>query len=267
MNMADPLVVGLIYEVVHDKSVDYSDAETWAGEEPDFRVAVKETKVRFDFNEGYQTVEEAIFTVQPFIDRWEFKASVEFGPGRFALRILRPVVKVQASPDDAQPIFAHAWLSQPTATATITTKATRYPTPPTYGPIDSEERYVRIMHRRYIQYCEGHASLVDVAYSCFTIFVNRLSESIAGVSRKYKISRNLLGDVSEIASTKGGDWARKATGIDDELTPEDRRLLLYAVKAMIARAAMVAGNPDQPLPEINKANLFTISPWDPTDGS
>ena len=103
--MADPLVVGLIYEVVHDKSVDYSDAETWAGEEPDFRVAVKETKVRFDFNEGYQTVEEAIFTVQPFIDRWEFKASVEFGPGRFALRILRPVVKVQASPDDAQPII------------------------------------------------------------------------------------------------------------------------------------------------------------------
>ena len=97
-NTTQPLVVGLIYEVVHDSSIDYTDAEIWISEEVDFRVGAQDMKVRFDFNEGHQTVEEAIFAVQSYIDRWEFKASVEFGPGKFALRILRPILQVQASP-------------------------------------------------------------------------------------------------------------------------------------------------------------------------
>ena len=266
-NNTQPLVVGLIYEVVHDSSIDYTDAETWISEEVDFRVAAQDMKVRFDFNEGHQTVEEAIFAVQSYIDRWEFKASVEFGPGKFALRILRPILQVQASPGDAQPIFANVWLSQPTATATITTKATRYPTPPAHGPISFDQNGVAFMYRRYIQYREGRASLLDMTYACFTTVVNRLSQNATDASHKYKISQNVLGEVAKIASTKGGDWARKELGIGHELTSEETRFLLQAVRAMIARAAIVAGNPNQTLPEINKGNLFTLSPWDLADGS
>ena len=52
------------------------------------------------------------------------------------------------------------------------------------------------MHHRYTGYLQNHEPLPSMAYFCYEVFTKRLSENVNDASEKYKISRNLIEEVS-----------------------------------------------------------------------
>ena len=90
--MNDPHVKALIYVVEHDKSSDYSLADAVETEQASFRLTLEDSEARFELKEHYATWQQAKQAIQPFIDQWELKASLESGLGTFVLTFSRPEI-------------------------------------------------------------------------------------------------------------------------------------------------------------------------------
>ena len=86
LNTNAPHVEALIYVVEHDKSSDYSLAKTIEIAHTTFRLKLEDSEARFELKEHYPTWQQAQQAIQPFIQQWELRASLEFGPGTFALK-------------------------------------------------------------------------------------------------------------------------------------------------------------------------------------
>ena len=96
----DPHVVALLYRVDHGKSVSYQDAEPLLLDEPAFRLEVKDGQARFELKEHYATQEDALKSVEDYIQNWEFDASLESGPGSFRLKFQKAeIVDRNPTPD------------------------------------------------------------------------------------------------------------------------------------------------------------------------
>ena len=87
--MNDPHVVALIYVVEHEESVDYGTAETIKEERSTFRLTLQGGEARFELKEDYASLQQAQKAIQPFIEQWELRTSLAYGPGNFALRFKR----------------------------------------------------------------------------------------------------------------------------------------------------------------------------------
>ncbi len=258
--MNDPHVEALIYVVEHDKSSDYSLASAIEIEHLPFRLKLEDGEARFEMKEHYPTRQQAERAIQPFIDQWELRASLESGPGTFALKLKRhEIIDRKPTPGvisvSASPISLHFTVSSPTVTVTR-----QYPHPPPERRMNTNNPDVQTMLHRYMGYRQGREPLPSMAYFCYEVFAKRLGNDSKHASRRHKLSHKLVKRVSNLASNKGGDQARHQSGICHPLTQSEVQFLQKAVAAMIVRAAMVAADPNQPMETIDSRNLFVILP-------
>ena len=258
--MNDPHVEALIYVVEHDNSSDYSLARTIEIEHTTFHLKLEDSEARFELKEHYPTWQQAQQAIQPFIQQWELRASLESGPGSFTLKFKRPeVIDRKPTPGvisvSALPISVNVTISSPTVTV-----SRQYPQPPSERRMNIDNPDVQTMLHRYIAYRQGREPLPSMAYFCYEVFAKRLGEDAKDSATKHKISHKLVKRVSNLASNKGGGQARHHSAICHPLTQPEVQFLEKAVVAMISRAAMVAADSNQPMDTIDGSNLLQISP-------
>ena len=258
--MNDPHVVALIYVVEHEDSVDYGSAETVEEERSTFRLTLQDGEARFELKEDYASPQQARKAIQPFIEQWELRTSLAYGPGNFALRFKRSEM-IDRDPEpgviSVSADAAHFNVAISTARVTV---SRQYPRPPVERRMNMDCPEVQTMLHRYMGYRQGREPVASMAYFCFNVFAKKLGENPKDSAKKHNISLKLVKKVRELTSRKGGDQARKLDGIGDPLTQNDVKFLENAVTAMILRAAIVAADPDQSMETIDCGNLLEISP-------
>ena len=261
--MNDPHVEWLLYIVKHGTGVDYTEAEPLTHETAAFRVRVADGETRFVMKDHRATEAEARALVDPFVRTWVFDTTLERGPAAFGLQFVQSrIVDRRPTPDppgvvsaSAEPVFFT--LSTSAASGVVLCRS--YPAPP--------ETTLRVtpdvdsMHQRYLGYRAGKEPLPSMAYFCLTVLVHPSGEpslSVAEAARRYGISRNVLGTIRRLSSSKGGPIARKADGLRDELTPEEVRFLECAIPKVIRRAAQVAHDPATACDPVRTSDLPRI---------
>jgi hypothetical protein len=254
----DPHVEALIYVIEHDKSVSYEKAAPLEEEYALFCLKIKDDKARFDLKEHYSVEQEARAAVLPFIEQWEFEASLAIGPDQFTLRFERSQIVDRHHTPGVHPVSASAtsWhfnVSSPTVTV-----SRQYPRPTSGDRLDISNKHVQRMFRLYESYRRGRG-LPVIAYLCYEEFA-KLGASVKNAADRRQISLKLVEELRKIVNKKGGDQARHADGIDHPLSQYETQLLEKTVTAMIVRAARVAADPCQIIPKIDRSNIFQISP-------
>ena len=255
--MHDPHVVALHYRIEHDNSVDYRNAKPFVHEEPKFRLEVREEKARFDLKIHCATEGDARKFIEAYISVWEFEASLNHGPNYFRLKFDRAEIEDRNPAPGPIKLSVTARAGAPTARGNLTVVPPDYPQPPSGLALDPN---VRTMHGRYMGYRSDHELLAAMAYFCLTVLEDsvlekskrkrRSSPRRRKAARYYRIEGQVLDKIGELSSSKGGAKARKADGIDEEMTSQECRFLEDATKAIIRRAAEKVCNSANDLPEI-----------------
>ena len=259
--MNDPQVVALIYRVEHRNSVSYKDADPlrYCGS-PEFDLTVDNKIARFELRKFYADEDEAREAIEPFIQRWEFEASMRFGPGNFGLRFKEAEI-IDRNPSPPEPrkkgFGASAVLPGLTASASVVLGFPHYPPPPGGGSVDLDDLDVVKMKRRYNQFLLRRTTLPDAANFCLTVLADKYGGRPAA-ARKCGISKPVLDTIGRLTSTKGGEDARKAIGADDEFTSQEKRFLKEAVEEIIIRVAQVAADGRQRCPQITMKDLPSL---------
>ena len=225
--MNDPHVVALIYQVRHNESVDYGNAEPLADEEDGFRLRVKDDTARFEMKEHHATEQEARDVVEPFIRNWEFAACFAHGHDHFHLDFDKSEIIDRNPAKDDLSLSAHARLGRPTATVRLTMRHSRYP--PTPIRIDSSHPDVKTLDKRYRKFREGREDLPSFAYFCLTVLEYPFTPPQRGKRKRaaasYSVDVDVLERIGELSSTKGGSGARKREGVDTPLDEDEHRFL------------------------------------------
>ena len=92
-----------------------------------------------------------------------------------------------------------------------------------------------------------------MAYFCLTVLEASTGERRgrrSAAAKQYCISEAVLKQLGELSSTKGGVGARKAEGVHQDLTQQERKFLEAVVTTIIRRAAEVAHDPNVSLKRI-----------------
>ena len=257
--MTDPHVEALIYVVEYDKSSDYSLAKAIEVEHTAFRLKLEDGEARFELKEHYPTWQQAQQAIQPFIQQWELRVSLESGPGTFTLKFKQPeMIECQPTPGvillSPLPVSLAVTIGMP-----IVTVSRQYPQPPYERRMNMDNPDVQSMLHRYMGYRQQREYLPSMSYFCYEVFT-KLGNDPNHAAQKHNLSHNLVKLVSNLASNKGGDQARHQSAICHPLTQPEVQFLEKAVAAMIIRAAMVAADPNQPMDTIDCSNLLEISP-------
>ena len=255
-----PHVEALTYILKHDESSDYSLADTIEIEYKTFLLKLEGSEARFELKEHYPTWKQAQQAIQPFIQQWELRASLESGAGTFSLKFKQPeMIDRKPTPGvisvSPAPVSFHFTTSSPTVTV-----FRQYPQPPPERRMSIDNPDVQSMLHRYLGHRQGREPLPSMAYFCFEVFAKRLGKGAKHAAKKHKISHKLVKRVSKLASNKGGDQARHQSGICHPLTQPEVQFLQKAVASMIVRAAIVAADPNQPMETIDGSNLLDTSP-------
>ena len=244
--MNDPHVVALNYRIEHHSSVDYDKASPLNHSEDAFEIHVEDNNVRFAMNRHYATQSEAIESVEGYIRTWEYLAALQYGPNEFKLvfdgaeiedRDPTPGVVFAT----AKPVRVNVSVSQ--AVGHVSRGA--YPGPPSGKMEFSPE--VKLMFDRYVRYRARREPLTGMANFCLTVLENSVQSAKdrrKAAARHYDMEYKVLDAVGRLCFHKGGAEARKAQGTDQDLNAQERQFLEQTVKAIIRRAAEVAGDPD-----------------------
>ncbi len=258
--MNDPQVVALIYTVEHGNSVSYKDAKPLRNfQTPEFDLTVEDKIARFAFRKFYATKDEALQAVEPFIRQWEFETGIRWGPNSFSLSFKDAEI-IDRNPSPPEPGTIQPGGSIVVSGATIrasggvTLGMPHYPPPLVGGAVDLEDLDVVKMTHQYHQYRLGRAKLPATAYFCVTVLEKKY-EGLPEAAKQCGVSRKVLETIKKLSSTKGGEDARKAEGADVEFTGQEKRFLKEAVEEIIIRAAQVAADDSQRLPQITMAKL------------
>ena len=194
----------------------------------------------------YATKSEALEAVEGYIRAWEHLAALQNGPNEFKLvfdgaeiedRNPTPGV-VYAS---AKPVRVKVSLGE--ATGHVSRGA--YPQPPSTKMNFSAD--VKLMFDRYVGYRARREHLTGMANFCLTILEKSVQAKRGrrkAAAKHYHIQYEVLDEIGRLCSQKGGAEARKAQGVEQELNGHERQFLEEAVKAIIRRAAEVAGDPN-----------------------
>ena len=260
--MNDPHVEKLFYVVEKDDWIDYSSAEGLFREEDGFRLQVEDKMVCFEMKEHYPTVEAALEVIDRYVRNWELDTGLKEEPGRFRLRFQRSKVKdrnpLPLPPGSrvgyGTPIIAIATLGE----ATGTTPPRPFPLPSEGLNLDASDPDVDTMYHRYEGYILRRESLPSMAYFCLTVLESLASDKPyrQKAASEYSISSKVLKKIANLTGNKGGrETARKAQGIDSELTSQESLFLEKAIKAIIRRAAEAAANRNGSFQEITLADL------------
>ena len=244
--MNDPHVVALNYKIEHHSSIDYDAASPLDHSEDAFEIHVERTNVRFAMKKHYATKSEALESVEAYIRAWEHLAALQNGPNEFKLifdgaeiedRDPTPGV-VYVSP---KPLRINVSVGEPT----IHVSRGAYPRPPSRRMEFSRD--VALMFDRYVGYHARREHLTGMANFCLTVLENSVrakKNRRKAAAGHYDIEYKVLDEVGRLCSNKGGAEARKAQGVGQDLNGQERQFLEEAVKAIIRRAAEVAGDPN-----------------------
>ena len=252
--MNDPQVVALIYSIEHSSSVDYSNEPPFDHEEKAFKIKVEGKQVRFELREHHASVEAAQETVEPYIRGWELDAGLRRRPGDFMLNFDRPEI-VDRNPTAGVTSFSFHFRGGVPTVSVSPTVTKPYPQPPAGLTLDPYDPDVQTMYKRYEGYCQNREPLTSMAYFCLTMLESHLCRGRENVAREYEIDREVLSLVGNLTANRGGRMARKASGIKDELTPQESHFLEEATKAMIRRVAEVVHDPQKHYPKIKRSHL------------
>lgn len=261
--MNDPHVKALIYRVQHSSSVDYSQAGPISLECPGepFQVRVEDECAHFDMLEHFSNVGEAVKATEEFRQAWELEAALEGGRNAFTLGYSKAEVVDRApvsSTSSGSATLAGGLHGSIRGAASVTAN---YPSPPPHYLRCTRD--VELVLERHLSCREGGTKLGDTAYFCLTML-----EKLAGAgkgnraeaARVFGIELAVLSKIGHLGSEKGGADARKAKGIQKDWTPEERRFLEEAVKAMIRRLAEHQYDPTVSLNQINMSDLPSLPP-------
>ncbi len=258
--MNDPRVVALHYRIEHESSVDYSEAESVDHEEEGFTIRIEEGRVCFVMKNDHPTVDSALEVVNSYISNWELDDALTSKPGEFKLRFVRPeIVDRKPIPGEHKVSAGPVFWEFSTSVSTVT-KGRPYPKPPV-GVSLKRNNDVVIMLDRYEQLFNDRKKLVDVAYFCLTMLLQLATDraratkksktKLEKAAEKFEIECKVLKKVGNLTANKGGPArARKAQGINQELTPRESRFLENAVKVFIRRVAEEAQSPGGPFRKI-----------------
>ena len=257
--MNDPHVVALLYHVEHGESVSYKEAEPLVRDEPSFHLKVKDNKVRFELKEHYATQKEACKAIEDYIHNWESDACLENGPESFRLKFQKAEIK-DRNPTPGVLHIRGTLIGEP---AKISGKLTigfrSYPSLP--SGVNYDDPNVQSMYQRYMGYRRREESLMSMVYFCLTVLehsTGKLKKRRGAAARKYQIEKSVLDKIAYLSSERGGAGARKATGVNKDITQQERRFLVESTQKMIRRAAVKAHNPDSGLPRISLSDLPPI---------
>lgn len=126
-----------------------------------------------------------------------------------------------------------------------------YPKPPVRISHDPD---VELMFEVYRQYHAKRRMLPDAAYCCLTFLQGKSGGRKAAVSL-FRIDLEVLQTLADLTHEKGGAEARKAAGMGDGFSPNERNWIEAAMKLLIRRAAETAHDPAAPLPQITMRDL------------
>ena len=255
VNMNDPHIEALLYVVEHDDSIDYDNAATLHFDCADFRLTVADREACFEMMDHFSTEESARAAVQPFIDRWEFEASLRSGPGQFILRYREPII-IDRNPTPGIVTF--------TIHETILINdefswrvSGQYPDMPSDSPLNIHDPDVRTMHTRLAGYRQGHEPLASMAYFCLTVLEDKFSGRHEA-ARACNIDPAVMSKIGYLTAKKGGPQARKAEGTDSELSSKETSFLTQAIGQLIMRLAQVAAGANREMPQITLSDLPTL---------
>ena len=262
--MNDPHVKALYYWVEHDESVDYDNAEPLNYEDELAEVHLEKRELTIKPKEHYASTEEARDALEAFIRNWEFDAAVESGSRGFELKYLNADV-IDRNPTPPPPGVVEASVSFRAGSPKVSIRARVgkpwYPSPSEGQRLDSSDPTALAMLFRLDRYHQGRETLAAMTYFCLTVLGNRVSatkgttETRKAVRDHYYISADLQRRVAGLSSGKGGAEARKADGMKQDFTEEERAFLVAAVKAFTRRMAEKAANPTTELKMITLADL------------
>ena len=257
--MNDPRVVALHYRIEHESSVDYSKAEPVDHEEDGFRIRIEEGRACFVMKDDHPTVDSALEVVNSYICNWELDAALTSKLGEFKLKFARPeIVDRRPTPGEHRVSAGPISWEFTTLVPTVTT-GRPYPKPPVGVSLKRNDD-VLLMLSRYKDLCNDRDKPTNVAYFCLTM-LDKLAGSRAKAPKKFAIERKVLSEVGELTDTKGGRAiARKAKGINQELTPGETRFLENAVKVFIRRVAEEAQSPGGPFRKITLKDFPELRP-------
>ena len=262
--MNDPHVTALHYWVNHDDSVDYENAQPIECEHGLFYLHVIHRQVTITLKDHYASEEEARATVEGFIHQWEFEAALHSGSSKFSLAYSgADVIDRNPTPPPPGTVEARATFraGHSTFSARVRVGKTSYPSPPSGPKLRLDIPVVQTMLSQLEMYHKRRALLASMAYFCLTALEGSIPKNEGGSDKDqrtrdyYAISRKVLRQVRNLASTRGGPEARKGDGVNRGFNKEERAFLVAAVQAFIRRAAEKATNPGVSLKEITMADF------------
>ena len=265
--MNDPKVVALIYTVEPVKAGRYDKAGPLRfSDSPEFDLTVENKIARFEFKEFYAYADEAREAIESFIQHWEFQAAMRGGSDSFRLRYKEAeIVDRNPLPPEQRPapLKARARASFEvdfSVSAPATLVSQHYPPPPAGGAVKPNDPDVKSMYNRYVNYCSGGEFLPGMAYFCLTVLEYKFKGKNGKKARdeaaeKYSIHEDVLNEIGHL-SAKGGPIGRKVGTVS--LTEREKRWLKESVKKIIYRAAQVAADDSQRLPQITMTDLPSL---------
>ena len=266
--MNDPHVVALNYSIKHDSSVDYSKALPLDHEDETFRIKIEDKQVRLELKEHYPTEEAARQAVDRYISSWELNAALSGQPGQFKLTFQgadivdwNPTPPTPSRRPGVVPIAVTATAGAPTVRLSLSTISPKpYPPPPSGLTLNPDDPNVSTLYNRFIGYLQNREPLTSMANFCLTVLETSLSKGRRAAAAEYGIDKEVLRKIGNLTANKGGrEGARKASGIGNDLTRQESRFLVEAVKAIILRVAKVAHDPEQNTPKITLSDLPDLS--------
>ena len=208
--------------------------------------------------EHHATESAALEVVEPYLRSWEMDAALRGHPDEFRLKFDRSVIVDRNPTPGVVGLAATIRAGEPIFQATLTV-VKPYPKPPSGVTLNSNDREVVTLFNRFERYLNRREPLPSMEYFCLTVLEGMCNGNRTEAAKRYGIGKSVLDSFGRLASHKGGpDAARKAVGIEEELTQEENRFLEAAVKAIIRRVAEVAHDPHRPLKKITREELPTL---------
>ena len=210
--MNDPHVVALIYEIEHDSSVDYSEAEPVDHEEDPFRILIEDKSIRAEMKEHHATESAALEVVEPYLRSWEMDAALRGHPDEFRLKFDRSVIVDRNPTPGVVGLAATIRAGETDISGNSYRGQALSPNRRLGWTLNSNDREVVTLFNRFERYLNRREPLPSMAYFCLTVLEGMCNGNRTEAAKRYGIGKSVLDSFGRLASHKGGpDAAREGS--------------------------------------------------------
>ena len=187
---------------------------------------------RFDTTDGQATAcpaehfaseQDARTAIEPFFRAWEISADLKSDPGPIKFTFHHAdVIDRNPLPPGSAAVFTAVGTGEVLfvgAAARVQITSPRYPAPPSDFRTTTE---VEVAYRRWLGYREGKEPLQSMAYFVYTLATGAAGGK-KGAAKMYAIQEDVLGKLSELSSTRGGNRTRSRRGVSRTGSSDSRR--------------------------------------------